>query len=68
MRILVHGNQYELGKILCPKCKCMFAYNGDDVKIEEWTDYDSYYHDTYDEKVVHCPECRTRLTLDGEPI
>ena len=68
MRVLVHGNQYELGKILCPKCKCMFAYNGEDIKIEELIDYTSYYRDKYDKKVIHCPECRARLTLDGELI
>lgn len=68
MRVLAHGNQYELGKILCPKCKCMFAYNGEDIKIEELIDYTSYYRDKYDKKIIYCPECRARLTLDGELI
>ena len=68
MKIIQHGNQYGLGTIACPNCECIFVYNRKDIKIEEWTDYDSYYHDKYDEKVVYCPECHIRLTLEGKPI
>lgn len=68
MRIIKHGNTYELGQLTCPKCGCEFAYNKTDIQVEEWTDYNSYYHDRYDEQVVHCPECRERMTLQGKSV
>lgn len=68
MRIKKHGNTYELGELTCPKCECVFTYNAKDITVEEWTDYNSYYHDTYDEKVVHCPECHARMTLEGKLV
>lgn len=57
MRIIKHGNQYELGEITCKKCGCVFAYNGEDIRTESYTDYSSYDHDEYNTDIVYCPEC-----------
>ena len=51
MRVIKHGDQYELGEKTCANCKCVFVYNGKDVK--ETYDKD----DECDRKYVVCPEC-----------
>lgn len=68
MRIIKHGDKYELGEITCKKCGCVFAYTKSDISLESWIDYDSYYHDEYEEEVVRCPECNNRMTKTGKNI
>lgn len=51
MRIIKHGDQYELGEKTCANCKCVFVYNGKDVK--ETYDKDNECDINY----VVCPEC-----------
>jgi hypothetical protein len=31
MRIIKHGELYEIGEKTCPHCKCVFAYNKKDI-------------------------------------
>lgn len=68
MRVIKHGDTYEIGIITCPSCGCVFAYTNSDVKTENWTDYSSYDRDEYSQEVVRCPECHIRLTLEGKRI
>ena len=68
MKILKHGNNYDLGQISCPECECVFVYNGKDITEETWTDRSSYYPDECRRQVVFCPECCTKLSLDGSKI
>ena len=63
MRVIKHGNKYEIGKITCKNCECEFAYTAEDIKVETWTDYDSYYHDQYDRTIVNCPECNHKVII-----
>ena len=58
MRIINHGNRYELGQIICPECECEFVYNKDDLHTEEMKDEESYIS-----SVVFCPECNYRFVL-----
>jgi hypothetical protein len=68
MRVITHGNQYEIGEVTCKNCECKFAYNSKDIKVEVWKDYDSYDRDEYEKQVLFCPECHKRLTLQGNLI
>ena len=68
MRIISHGDKYEIGQLTCNKCGCVFAYTKSDIKIETWTDYDSYYRDEYEEKVIRCPECNHRMNTEGKSV
>ena len=61
MRVIKHGNKYEIGKITCKNCECEFAYTTKD--LETYTDHDSYYHDQYERTVVTCPECSYKIII-----
>lgn len=51
MRIIKHGDLYELGIKTCPTCGCQFSFCKRDVGT-------SYNRDEgYDEYFVSCPEC-----------
>lgn len=63
MRIIEHGNNYELGQIVCENCKCKFAYNKNDIKIEHYVEYDTYDRDEYDRNTVKCPECHKIIII-----
>ena len=60
MRIIEHGDQWEIAEISCNECKCRFAYNARDTKIETERDEDGDYEQV---KVVICPECRERIHI-----
>ena len=65
MRIIKHGNKYELGEITCKKCGCIFAYTVSDTRTELVTEYDDavYGKDTISQTVVNCPECHYMLEV-----
>lgn len=65
MRIIEHGDQYEIGEKTCVKCGCKFAYTKKDITVERISEYDegTYGRDFYDAKVVHCPECKYLIQL-----
>lgn len=54
MRIIKHGNKYEIGQITCDRCECTFAYTGADLKDDNIM---------IKQTVVICPECRKRLEV-----
>ena len=68
MRIIEHGNKYEIGEITCCCCNCKFAYNKSDLKEQHIKEWETYDQDEYDIVVVRCPECNTTLTLEGKEI
>lgn len=57
MRIIKHGDLYELGTTVCPNCHCEFAYNKKDIKEE----YDR--QDECDISIVFCPECKHSIPI-----
>ena len=65
MRVIEHGDQYELGEKVCKQCGCKFAYNKKDIKVERISDYDegTYGHDYYNANVVFCPECKHMIMI-----
>lgn len=57
MRIIKHGELYEIGEKTCPHYKCVFAYNKKDIQ----TIYDK--EDECDVDIVLCPECKQSIPL-----
>ncbi len=57
MRIIKHGELYEIGEKTCPHCKCIFAYNKKDTQ----TIYDR--DDECDVDIVLCPECKQSIPV-----
>ncbi len=57
MRIIKHGDQYELGTKVCTNCHCEFAYNKKDIK-EEYN-----RQDECDINIVLCPECKHSIPI-----
>ena len=64
MRVIKHGNMYELGSVTCNKCNCIFAITLKDVKLEHYTDYGSYDRDEYDTHITNCPECNNKIEVN----
>lgn len=62
MRIIKHGDKFELGEKICPTCHCVFAYTREDVG--------SAYNreEGYDEYFVSCPECTRSIYLSSKEI
>lgn len=48
MRVIEHGDKYELGVITCDVCHCKFAYTKADIKVQRVKEYDTYDRDEYD--------------------
>jgi len=61
MRIIEHGDTFELGTQICPKCNCVFAFTKKDITNYRYIDYSSYDHDEYDEYILYCPECDHKI-------
>ena len=66
MRVIKHGNKYELGAVICDRCGCKFAITSSDIKTEQYTDYSSYDRDEYNVTVTHCPECNNIIEVKIE--
>lgn len=66
MRIIKHGDQYELGELTCDRCGCKFAYTGKDVETSQVRAYDNrqYEHDSYKVDFISCPECHNRIIIE----
>ena len=64
MRIIKHGNTYEIGTKTCDKCGCTFAYTIADTRTELVTKFDTTYgQDSISQTVVNCPECHSMLEV-----
>ena len=66
MRVIKHGNKYELGEITCDRCGCTFAYTGSDLRTEKVVNYNDNPVCGYDfiqQTVLNCPECKKRLEI-----
>lgn len=64
MRVIKHGNKYELGVVICNNCNCKFAITSKDITKIQYTDYSSYDHDEYDINVTFCPECNEEIKVN----
>ena len=65
MRIIKHGDLYELGQQECSKYHCVFGFNKKDITSYRYIDYESYDRDEYDKNILYCPECN--YTIDYYP-
>lgn len=52
IKVLKHG--YKILNATCPRCKCEFEFNDDDM-ITEINQIDSY-------ESIACPECHYKIT------
>ena len=62
MKVIKHGDKYELGEKTCPTCHCVFTYNREDVG----TLYNR--EEGYDEYFVSCPECTRTVYLSSQEV
>lgn len=60
MRVIEHGDQWEIAERVCKECKCKFAYNRRDIKTEKRRDEDGDYEEV---TLVYCPECRNEVRV-----
>lgn len=63
MRVIKHGDSFEIGQITCKKCHCEFAYNRKDIRQETYTDYESYDHEEITKNIIMCPECHATIEV-----
>jgi hypothetical protein len=65
MRIIKHGDKYELGEITCDRCGCTFAYTASDIRHEVVADFSdpNFDKDWIEQTVINCPECKKRLKI-----
>ena len=56
MRIIKHGELYEIGEKTCPHCKCVFAYNKKDIQT-------IHRDNEYCADIVVCPECKQYIPI-----
>lgn len=62
MRIIKHGNKFEIGETTCPTCHCIFAYAREDISS-------TYNRDEgYDEYYVNCPECIQHIFIPAKEV
>ena len=62
MRVIKHGNLYELGTKTCPYCNCEFAFTLTD--IEKYFDID----EKESRRIIICPECQRNIYLSEKEI
>lgn len=62
MRVIKHGDKFEIGEKTCPTCHCCFAYTREDVGAlyNREEGYDEYY--------VSCPECTRSVDISAKEI
>ena len=70
MRIIKHGDQYEIGQAICDTCKCEFAYTSKDIFTERVCEYDdgTYGRDYINQDFVRCPECHKNIAIPQAKI
>ena len=62
MRIIKHGDKFEIGETTCPTCHCVFAYAREDIGSMYNRDED------YNEYFVSCPECIQNIFIPAKEV
>ena len=63
MRVIKHGDLFEIGQITCKKCHCELAYTRQDIQEIEYMDYSEPDHETSIKKIIMCPECHATIEV-----
>lgn len=63
MRVIKHGDLYEIGQITCKRCNCEMAYTRQDIQEIEYTDYSEPDRETFTKKIITCPECHATIEV-----
>lgn len=62
MRIIKHGDKFEIGETTCPTCHCIFAYTREDVNLAYNKD------ESHNRYFISCPECFQNLYISAKEI
>lgn len=72
MRIIEHGEKYEIGTVKCDKCGCLYGFTQSDIQnyteveesqTPELESNEPVILDQYE--VVYCPECGAMRKIYG---
>ena len=63
MRVIKHGDLFEIGQITCKKCHCELAYTRQDIQEIEHVDYSDPDRETFTKKTITCPECHATIEV-----
>ena len=61
MRVIKHGDLFEIGQVTCKRCNCEMAYTRKDIEqVEEAV---HYTHEEITKKIITCPECHATIEV-----
>ena len=63
MRVIKHGDLFEIGQITCKRCNCEMAYTRQDIQEIDYMDYSEPDRETFTKKIIMCPECHTTIEV-----
>ena len=63
MRVIKHGDLFEIGQITCKRCNCEMAYTRQDIEQIEYMDYNDYNREASVKKTITCPECHATIEV-----
>ena len=61
MRVIKHGDQFEIGQVTCKRCHCELAYTKKD--IEQVKAAIPYTHEEITKNIITCPECHATIEV-----
>ena len=63
MRVIKHGDLFEIGQITCKRCNCEMAYTRQDIQEIDYMNYSEPDRETFTKKIITCPECHTTIEV-----
>ena len=63
MRVIKHGDLFEIGQITCKRCNCEMAYTRQDIQERDYMNYSEPDRETFTKKIITCPECHTTIEV-----
>ena len=63
MRIIKHGDLFEIGQITCKRCNCELAYTRQDIEQIKYIDYDHFDPEAVMKNIITCPECHATIEV-----
>ena len=61
MRVIKHGDLFEIGQITCKRCNCEIAYTRQDIEQIKETNCENYTRGGDIKNIVMCPECHATI-------
>lgn len=61
MRVIKHGDLFEIGQITCKRCNCELAYTKKDIEEIEGTT--PYTREEIVKRIITCPECHATIEV-----